>query len=227
MTERSYGEGSIYKRSVDGRWYGALDVATGERRRVTVSGPRRRAVEVRLDRLHRRCRSTTDEMTVADWLGQWPDELLTVSQSLKRGPHGTYRASEDSTVAPSGCASRASRLGTAATEGEPSERTSPSRRPVARQRPGLHHPRRTARRASEAGPTPRPTDGEPGPRTLASTRAPSFRGVAALGCRRATRRRGRRDGPPFHPHHLRRLSPRRGADYPRRPAPRGTPVRVS
>ena len=35
MTERGYGEGSVYRRSVDGRWYGALDVASGTRGRVS------------------------------------------------------------------------------------------------------------------------------------------------------------------------------------------------
>jgi hypothetical protein len=78
MTKSIYGQGSVYRRSVDGRWYGALDIggATGRRRRVTVSGASREAVEVRLARLHRRQRSAADEMTLADWLCRWRDELL-------------------------------------------------------------------------------------------------------------------------------------------------------
>lgn len=78
MANRMYGDGAIYRRSVDGRWYGALDVGagTGRRRRATVSGTSREAVELRLDQLRRRRRSAADEMTVADWLRQWRDELL-------------------------------------------------------------------------------------------------------------------------------------------------------
>jgi hypothetical protein len=78
MTKSTYGQGSVYRRSVDGRWYGALDIGggTGRRRRVTVSGASREAVEVRLARLHRRQRSAADEMTLADWLCRWRDELL-------------------------------------------------------------------------------------------------------------------------------------------------------
>ena len=75
---RSYGEGSLYRRSTDGRWYGAVDVAggTGRRRRVTVSGPDRAAVAARLTRLRRRQRAAVDDLSVADWLGQWRDDLL-------------------------------------------------------------------------------------------------------------------------------------------------------
>jgi integrase len=78
MTKRTYGQGSVYRRSVDGRWYGTLDIGagTGRRRRVTVSGASHEAVEIRLARLHRRRRSAADEMTLADWLCRWRDELL-------------------------------------------------------------------------------------------------------------------------------------------------------
>lgn len=41
--------GSVYRRSVDGRWYGALDVGS-------LDGRRRRNVELRLARLHHRVR---------------------------------------------------------------------------------------------------------------------------------------------------------------------------
>src|SRR5437660_5034356 len=75
---RSYGEGSLYRRSTDGRWYGAVDVAggTGRRRRVTVSGQDREAVAARLARLRRRQRTAIDDLSVADWLSQWRDDLL-------------------------------------------------------------------------------------------------------------------------------------------------------
>ena len=78
MAKRTYGDGAIYRRSVDGRWYGAVDVGagSGRRRRATVSGTSREAVELRLARLRRRRRSAVEEMTVADWLRQWRDELL-------------------------------------------------------------------------------------------------------------------------------------------------------
>src|SRR5437868_14746480 len=67
---RSYGKGSLYRRSTDGRWYGAVDVAggTGRRRRVTVSGPDRDAVAARLIRLRRRQRAAIDDLSVANWL---------------------------------------------------------------------------------------------------------------------------------------------------------------
>src|SRR5205807_2217153 len=74
----SYGEGSLYRRSTDGRWYGAVDVAggTGRRRRVTVSGPDRDAVAARLTRLRRRQCAVIDHLSVDDWLRQWRNDLL-------------------------------------------------------------------------------------------------------------------------------------------------------
>src|SRR3954468_24583969 len=114
MTKSIYGQGSIYRRSVDGRWYGALDIGggTGRRRRVTVSGANREAVEVRLARLHRRQRSAADEMTLADWLCRWRDELLpgtvaaesrsttTPGQSTTTSSQGSARSSSSTSPPP-------------------------------------------------------------------------------------------------------------------------------
>lgn len=78
MTPHNYGDGTIYQRRVDGRWYGAIDVGrvTGRRQRVTVSSRSRPAVEVRLGRLRGRVTAADPELTVGDWLTGWLGDLL-------------------------------------------------------------------------------------------------------------------------------------------------------
>lgn len=68
----------VYRRSVDGRWYGALDVGSldGRRRRVTVSGRDRHYVELRLCRLRRRVAACSVELTVGEFLRRWLHEML-------------------------------------------------------------------------------------------------------------------------------------------------------
>lgn len=70
--------GSVYSRSVDGRWYGALDVGSldGRRRRITVSGRDRDHVKLRLARLRRRLAAQSVELTVGEFLRRWFSEML-------------------------------------------------------------------------------------------------------------------------------------------------------
>ena len=77
-TAHAYGNGSIYRRSADGRWYGALDIGSldGRRRRVTVSGRHRIETEVRLARLRRRLAAASPELGVGEFLHRWLTDIL-------------------------------------------------------------------------------------------------------------------------------------------------------
>ena len=86
------GEGSIYQRSSDGRWFGVVDLTTpGDgRKRRTVSAKTKGEVRVKLTALRKRTEAgavNDGSQTVAAWLTYWLDEIADIRASTEK----TYR----------------------------------------------------------------------------------------------------------------------------------------
>lgn len=89
---RSKGDGSIYQRSSDGRWFGVVDLTVpgGGRKRRTVSAKTQREVRTRLRALKKRTEAGAigdGSQTVTAWLTYWLDEISDARPSTKN----TYR----------------------------------------------------------------------------------------------------------------------------------------
>lgn len=101
MARRTKGDGSIYQRSSDGRWFGVVDLTTpgGGRKRRTVSAKTKAEVRVKLSALQKRTAAgaTSDgTQTVAAWLTYWLDEVADVRDSTAK----TYRGYVDNWIIP-------------------------------------------------------------------------------------------------------------------------------
>lgn len=89
---RSKGDGSIYQRASDGRWFGAVDLTTpgGGRKRRTVSAKTLRELRPKMRALQKRTEAgaTGDgTQTTGAWLTYWLDEISDARDSTKK----TYR----------------------------------------------------------------------------------------------------------------------------------------
>ncbi len=76
MARRGPGEGSIYQRKSDGRWVGALTIASvdGTQKRKLVTGKTRKVVATKLAELRSEQTAGVDlssEVSVADWVRYW------------------------------------------------------------------------------------------------------------------------------------------------------------
>jgi len=78
MARRPWGSGSLYKRSLDGRWVGSVEVsdASGQRRRRTVTGKDRAKVRRRMAELSASSKSRTP-ITLGEYLASWLDDAVT------------------------------------------------------------------------------------------------------------------------------------------------------
>jgi hypothetical protein len=82
MGRRGHGEGSVYRRSRDGKWVGSVELgrgAGGERIRRTVVRASKRAVLDRLDELRRQAGqgvAPDNARTVAQYLEWWGMNVL-------------------------------------------------------------------------------------------------------------------------------------------------------
>lgn len=98
---RTKGDGSIYQRSSDGRWFGVVDLSTpgGGRKRRTVSAKTKAEVRIKLRALQKRTAAgaTNDgSQTVAAWLTYWLDEVA----ELRASTAATYRGYVDNWIIP-------------------------------------------------------------------------------------------------------------------------------
>jgi len=81
--KRGNGEGSIYRREVDGRWIGSIVIgftSSGQQRRRTVSAATRREAVEKLSRLQRDIRdglvATEQSITLSELVQRWHDDVL-------------------------------------------------------------------------------------------------------------------------------------------------------
>ena len=81
--KRGNGEGSIYRRGVDGRWVGSIVIgftSSGQQRRRTVSAATRREAVEKLSRLQRDIRdglvATEQSITLSELVQRWHDDVL-------------------------------------------------------------------------------------------------------------------------------------------------------
>ena len=104
-TRRGHGEGSIYRRSRDGRWVGMLDLGwiDGKRRRPIVTGATRAEVVAKLRQLRSAQDKGVDIAAAPRTLAAWLDEWMTGIKALDGTRPSTldrYRIAIDSHIKP-------------------------------------------------------------------------------------------------------------------------------
>lgn len=94
-SRRGSGEGSIYRRSADGKWVGAVNLGweSGKRKRKVVYGDTKREVIAAMKGLHGKIASssplTPERLTVRAYLRDWQDRHL--PGTVSEGTEDTYR----------------------------------------------------------------------------------------------------------------------------------------
>lgn len=92
MARRPPGEGSIYQRGSDGRWVGALTIASadGTQKRKTVTGKTRKIVATKLAELRAEATAGVtidDTTTVAEWVRYWVEVVSDNRATSARSDH--------------------------------------------------------------------------------------------------------------------------------------------
>ena len=99
---RLRGEGSIYKRASDGRWFGVVDLgwANGKRIRKSVSAPTLKELKPKYDRLQALVKTGVlpDDLTVEQWMNYWLDSIA--AKKLRPSTLITYRGYVEKWVIP-------------------------------------------------------------------------------------------------------------------------------